>query len=234
MKPCHALVQKDFIPIRRAGRTFAKSGVAIGILMSLGALSAWAGEPPQTCTYHVYSWNAKSQTSVGHRTIRHPYSEVKGDEINPDSGCTVCEEDQVTIELPPLKPFRVCRRIAPALKAALEKLLQSGEPITEIEGYHAGRTRGPLDRNGNRTGFSSHAYGTAVDINRSRNGFYHNCYTFNPKCRLMQGGPWQPGVPGTLTVDGAIVITLKAAGFKWGGEEEGSQKDFMHVSLTGF
>lgn len=208
--------------------------VAVVIIVLLSALSAAAEQSPRTCTYHVYSWNAKSQTSVGHRTVRHPYSEVKGDEIDAASGCTVCEEDQVVIELPPIKPFRVCRKIAPALRAALETLLRAGELITEIEGYHAGRTRGSLDKNGNRTGFSSHAYGTAVDINRSKNGFYHNCYSFNPKCRLMQGGPWRPGVPGTLTADGAIVKTLKAAGFKWGGEEEGSQKDFMHISLTGF
>jgi len=210
-----------------------KTSVLIFLIL-LSACAAWSRELPETCTYHVYSWNAKTQTSVGHRTIRHPYDEIKGDEVDPASGCTVCEEDQVTIELPPLKPFRFCRNYAPVLKAALETLLRAGEPITEIDGYHAGRTRGALDKNGNRTGFSSHAYGTAVDINRNRNGFYHDCFVFNPKCRLMQGGPWRPGTSGTLTADGVIVETLKAAGFKWGGEEEGSQKDFMHISLTGF
>lgn len=219
---------------RESSSTWRSGILAAVALVLLGALAAMAGDHPLTCTYRVYAWNAKSQRAVGQRTVRHPYSEVKGDEADAASGCTVCEEDQATIELPPLKPFQVCRKIAPALKAALETLLQAGEPITEIEGYRAARTRGPLDRNGNRTAFSSHAYGTAVDINRSRNGFYHNCYAFNPKCRLMQGGPWRPGVPGTLTADGAIVNTLKAAGFKWGGEEEGSPKDFMHISLTGY
>ena len=75
---------------------------------------------------------------------------------------------------------------------------------------------------------------TAVDINRSLNGFYHDCPAFGPRCRLMQGGPWRPGVPGTLTADSPIVLVLKAAGFKWGGEEDGTQKDFMHISLTGY
>lgn len=208
--------------------------ILAGLVLAAGAIAVRAETPPRICTYQLYFWNATSQSPAGNRTVRHPYAEVSGDEVDAASGCTVCEEDQAVVHLPPLKPFRFCRKYAPALRAALERLLASGAPLFEIDGYRAGRTRGPLDAAGNRTAFSSHAYGTAVDINRSLNGFYHDCPAFSPRCRLMQGGPWRPGVPGTLTADSPIVLVLKAAGFKWGGEEDGTQKDFMHISLTGY
>ena len=77
-------------------------------------------------------------------------------------------------------------------------------------------------------------YGAAVDINRSKNGLYDKCLKFGPGCRLIQGGSWKQGEKGALTKESAIVREMKAAGFKWGGEIEGNQKDFMHFSRSGY
>ena len=106
--------------------------------------------------------------------------------------------------------------------------------IHTIEGYRVVKSRGPVDGKGNRTGFSNHSYGTAIDINSEQNGLYDNCITFGPQCRLLRGGEWRPGTQGTLDTKGDIVVQFKQEGFRWGGEIEGKQKDFMHFSLSGY
>jgi len=187
-----------------------------------------------TCTYQTFKWNVNLRGSVGHEKIHHSYNDLTPEEIDPTTGCTVCEEDQETIHIPPLTPFRVCKVFAPVVRKTLLKLIQQGEPIYEVVGYHVGRTRGQPDASGNRTEFSNHSYGIAIDINPQLNGLYDNCVRFGPNCRLIRGGPWRPGQPGTLTSESPIVKAMKAAGFRWGGEIQGNQKDFMHFSLTGY
>jgi hypothetical protein len=189
---------------------------------------------PRTCTYDVYNWNIYQKRAVNQGRVAHPYAELTSDEKDPGTGCTVCLEDQEELKVGNLPPFLACRRIAPALKAALEKLAAAGQPLLEVTAYRPGKTKNPLDKKGNRTGFSNHAYGAAVDINRSKNGLYDKCFKFGPGCRLIQGGPWRPGATGTLTKDSPIVSALREAGFKWGGEIEGQQKDFMHFSPSGY
>ncbi|MDQ7050893.1 MAG: hypothetical protein Q9M92_15725 [Enterobacterales bacterium] len=51
---------------------------------------------------------------------------------------------------------------------------------------------------------------------------------------MRKGGAWNPSQEGSLTRDHPIVLELKKAGFKWGGEIQGKQKDFMHFSPTGY
>lgn len=116
----------------------------------------------------------------------------------------------------------------------LNACCRRGETVLEITAYRPGRTRNPLDVDGNRTGFSNHAYGAAVDINRAMNGLYDNCVQFGPECRLIQGGHWIPGNPGVLDRNTPIVRGMMEAGFRWGGEIAGKQKDFMHFSFTGY
>lgn len=166
--------------------------------------------------------------------MTHPYSELTLEEIDSQTGCTVCQEDQRLIQVGNLKPFLVCNKIAVAVRDTLEKLLSAGEVVLEVTAYRPGRTRNPLDADGNRTGFSNHAYGVAIDINRAKNGLYDNCVQFGPECNLIQGGPWVQGNPGTLGTHTSIVRSMKKAGFKWGGEIAGKQKDFMHFSVTGY
>lgn len=186
------------------------------------------------CTYQVFTWNAIQKRSINFQTVQHPYGELSPEEIDPQTGCSVCSEDQEQIHIPPLKPFSVCKKIAPKVRSAIMQLMEMKAPIFSVVGYRVGKTRGDADIHGNRTRFSNHSFGIAIDLNPELNGLYHNCLTFGSKCRLIRGGAWRPGVIGTLELGGGIVMVLKAAGFLWGGEIAGKQKDFMHFSLTGY
>ncbi len=164
----------------------------------------------------------------------HPYSQLMPEEIDPATGCTVCSEDQVPVVLPRLRPFSVCYKVAPQISHVMSHLVKNGAPIHSVVGYHVIKSRGAADKDGNRTEFSNHSFGAAIDINPDLNGLYDHCVKFGPECRLLRGGAWRAGVPGTLDRDSDVVSLLKQAGFKWGGEIAGSQKDFMHFSLTGY
>jgi hypothetical protein len=172
--------------------------------------------------------------SVDRRTISHPYSELLPSERDEASGCTVCREDQVLISIPGITPVYLCHRIARKVEAALRELVEAGEHIVSLRGYTVIMSKGPLDAEGNRTQFSNHSFGAALDINRELNGLYKNCFQWGPKCKLALGGPWRPGTPGTLVRGGPIVSAMEAIGLKWGGEIAGRQKDFMHFSLSGY
>jgi hypothetical protein len=189
---------------------------------------------PLTCSYEALTWNVNLKRSVEVKTIRHPYSRLLPEELDPMTGCTVCSEDQVLIDSPPFPRFFVCHKIAPQVHAALEELKGRGAPIISIIGYHVIKSRGPIDHKGNRTGFSNHSFGAAIDINPEQNGLYDQCIQFGPDCRLIRGGERRIGVYGTLEKNDDTVRTLKSAGFRWGGEIAGKQKDFMHFSITGY
>lgn len=210
--------------------------ISFALFIALYAASIFAAPPapPQTCTYETFNWNIHQRRAVNIHTVTHAYSKLTPEEIDPQTGCTVCLEDQVLVQAGNLKPFLVCNKVADIVRDTLERLLASGKPVLEVTAYRPGRTRNPLDANGNRTGFSNHAFGAAIDINRGQNGLYDNCVQFGPRCRLIQGGHWVPGKPGTLERSSPIVRGMKEAGFKWGGEIAGRQKDFMHFSITGY
>jgi hypothetical protein len=206
------------------------------LLFVLHALLVSAGERlvPLTCTYEVLTWNVDQKRSVETKTIRHPYRDLSREEVDPLTGCTVCSEDQTRIDVSPFPVFSVCHRIAPRIHAVFEELKRKNAPIFTIIGYHVIKSRGKIDNMGNRTGFSNHSFGTAIDINSEQNGLYDRCIQFGPACRLMRGGERRIGIPGTLELHDDIVPTLKRASFRWGGEIEGNQKDFMHFSITGY
>ena len=186
------------------------------------------------CTYSTYTWNTVDKAAVNFQTVDKSYAEIAPEEIDPNTGCTVCREDQRTIDIPPLKPFKVCRVLAPRIEAVLRTLIRDGQPIDTITAYRVGKTRGDADAKGNRTRFSNHSFGIALDINAAHNGLYDRCFEFGPNCRLIQGGPWNPDEPGSLTEEGDVVRLLQSIGFKWGGRIGGRQKDFMHFSPTGY
>ncbi len=189
---------------------------------------------PSTCSYEMRVWNVNSKSSGAVIKINHPYSQFSPHEIDPVSGCTVCLEDQTMVVIPPLPPFSVCYKLAPKILSLMPELLKKGEPVHTVIGYRVIKSRGPVDRDGNRTEFSNHSFGTAVDINPEQNGLYDNCINFGAECRLLLGGQWRPGTPGTLEKNSDTVVDFKQEGFKWGGEIAGRQKDFMHFSLTGY
>lgn len=205
------------------------------IAFLLVGASALAEGAPVTCTYETYRWNIRLRQAVDFRLVRKDYSAVTAAEVDADTGCTVCEEDQVVIELDGVAPFRICRAIAPQVTAVLQHLSEREFPLFKIEGYRVGRTRGDADENGYRTRFSNHSFGIALDINPGQNGLYDGCPVFGPECRLIRGGDWNPGtIEGSILSDGDVVRLFKEAGFRWGGEIEGQQKDFMHFSPSGY
>lgn len=204
------------------------------LLLMLSSVSAQGAGTKTTCSYDVAVWNVPAKKIIGVQRVSHPYSELREEEIDYETGCTVCTEDQVTVSLPSMADFLICRKIAPEVSDTLHRLIEIGLPISSIRGYQVVRSRGAIDGNGNRTALSNHSYGTAIDINREKNGLYDNCVKFGSGCRLVLGGHWRPGVPGTLVKNGPVVRAMKELGFKWGGEIKGRQKDFMHFSLTGY
>ncbi|PCI44034.1 MAG: hypothetical protein COB41_05455 [Proteobacteria bacterium] len=206
---------------------------ALGIVLCLVIASHAFGQ--STCSYNTYQWNTKEKRAVNYQKVVHPYSQLSDEERDPITGCTVCIEDQVKISIPPVKPFYVCKVIAPEIQNILEGLIRSGESIVDVTGYRVGKTRGGVDKQGNRTKFSNHAYGVAIDINPEQNGLYDKCIEFGVGCRLIRGGRWEPGKRcESIEPDGFIVRAFKELGYLWGGEIQGRQKDFMHFSLTGY
>lgn len=186
------------------------------------------------CTYQTYSWNTHLKKAVDFQTVKKPYSSLTANEKDLLTGCTVCEEDQREIKLESLKTFKLCHVLADRISTLLKGLIEQGEPIYSVIGYRVGNTRGDINLLGLRTKFSNHSFGIALDINSQQNGLYGNCIDFSDSCRLLRGGDWKPGRRGVMTKDGVIVRALKNISFKWGGEIQGYQKDFMHFSPTGY
>jgi hypothetical protein len=193
-----------------------------------------SANPPSTCTYSTYKWSVVQKKAVDFRTVSHPYAALASYEIDKETGCTVCREDQRAIKVGDLPEVLVCKKLAGTLETQLNALVVREEPILKLVGYRVGMTRGDIDTEGNRTRFSNHSFGIAIDINDEQNGLYGNCMEFGPKCRLRKGGEWDPNIYGSLTVESEIVAAMKSLGLKWGGEIAGKQKDFMHFSPSGY
>jgi hypothetical protein len=205
------------------------------VVLLVWSCAAFAGERPVPveCTYEAEVLSGNTTTSPVKQLVRHARSEMAADETDKETGCTVCSEDQEVIDVPPIPQFSLCYKLAPLMRFVLKDFVAKGAPIHTVVGYHVIKSRGDTDPVGNRTEFSNHSYGTAFDINPDQNGLYDNCVKFGPECKLVRGGLWKPGTPGTLEKDGMIEKKLDDVGFVWGGGIEGNQKDFMHFSLTG-
>jgi hypothetical protein len=203
-------------------------------MLCLLAFASSAAHGGNLCTYTTYKWNMHDRKAVGLHKVVKPYSEVTAAETDPQTGCTVCEEDQVMLSFPGIRPFTVCKRLAPQIRKIIAGLLDRHASVRDVVGYRVGLTRGKPDKDGNRNGFSNHSFGVALDVNTMPNGLYDHCLTVSPACRLIKGGRWDPEQALSLTADSVIVRTFKSNGFKWGGEIAGWQKDFMHFSPTGY
>ncbi len=187
-----------------------------------------------TCSYTTYQWNIRLKKAVKFRRVTHAYSSLSENEINTETGCTVCQQDQMVLKIKGLPAIRVCKRLAPKIRYILSRAQHEGFVFKTITAYRVGMTKGEVDKEGNRTEFSNHSFGIAIDINAEQNGLYDHCIQFSKKCRLRKGGKWQPGVTGTLTKSSILVKLMEENGFKWGGKIKGRQKDFMHFSPTGY
>lgn len=81
------------------------------------------------------------------------------------------------------------------------------------------------------TGWSEHAYGTAIDINPIQNPYVTRAGTVLPP----SGTPWADRslrVPGMIHPNGIVVAAFTDVGWRWGGHWT-SVKDYQHLSLTG-
>lgn len=52
-----------------------------------------------SCSYTTYKWNVNLKQAVSRKRVTHPYENMQPFEIDSQTGCTVCEEDQVVIDL---------------------------------------------------------------------------------------------------------------------------------------
>jgi hypothetical protein len=204
--------------------------VLMSALILFGSPNAYA----QTCTYQTYKWNVEAKRAVERQSISKPYSSLEASERDPVTGCSVCDEDQRAVTLANGVSFKICHIIAKPITDTLNQALEEGGHIETVTAYRVGMTRGDVDENGNRTRFSNHAYGTAIDINPQNNGLYENCKSFGPQCRLRKGGAWTPHLEHGHSRNSPVVISLKEIHWRWGGEIEGRQKDFMHFSMSGY
>lgn len=200
------------------------------------------------CTYNAYAWDTRKKRSTGRFHVEKPYSEVTEDERDPNAPeCTICIEDQVIIDPKSfgvnLDPIRICHSFADKVRQALANIARSGEfDIVQLEGYRPGRTRGDVDKYGLRTRWSQHSFGSAIDINANRNAIYSNCtkkivgHASDVKgCKKGIGGAYNPEKqPRVSIVKEGVVYREMTKFWKWGGEIDGSTKDIMHFSVTGY
>lgn len=204
------------------------------VLLSVGYLTQKAhASESVSCTYETWDWDTIQKKSVNRRKVTKTKSELTAEELGSIPGCTVCEEDQVEIQIKSLPPFKVCRTFKERVSRAISSSMEKGFPVMSVVGYRVGKSKGPLNSSGQRTQFSNHSYGTAIDINSERNGLYDSCVQFSPQCRLLRGGEYRQGAAGTITKASEMYKLMVIEGFKWGGEIDGKQKDFMHFSPSG-
>lgn len=227
---------------------------ALALIVSLALLAPTDPPPvdrevPKTCTYKTYQWSTVKKKSVNRRRVKKAYADLTPEEKAPGfktNGCSVCEEDQVTVAVNGLPEIKVCWYYAPKVKEALEALqADKGFKIQELVGYRCGQTRGKIV-DGNRTEFSNHSFGTAIDINSRTNGLYRRCDLKGKapttaadikRCKKGMGGAWNPDKNRKVTItptSKAYELFTQLVGWKWGGEIDGRLKDFMHFSVDGF
>lgn len=204
----------------------------VWLVLLIISLSTSIGQ--DNCSYTTYKWNVNQRKAVQFENIKHSKNGLTKVEVDSITGCTVCREDQVEVSIGDIPPFFVCKKFAPVISQIIQQLYDEGFPLYKIVAYRVGMTKGDVDPQGNRTRFSNHSYGIAIDINEDQNGLYDHCVSFGPQCRLRKGGKWDPKIKGSLTANSRAVKLMKKMGFKWGGEIAGRQKDFMHFSLTGY
>jgi len=184
------------------------------------------------CTYTATVWNTIARRTTRTLSVDKPRSELTPAETGP-SGCTPCEQDQVSVRLDATLELTLCRHVLPAVMPAIAEALRAGARIESVLGYRPSISKGVANAAGERTELSLHAFGAALDVNTEHNGLYGQCIAWSPGCVLMKGGPWDPSHPLSLHPEHPLVQAMAKVGWGWGGELEGNQKDFMHFSPTG-
>ncbi|MBU0505772.1 M15 family metallopeptidase [bacterium] len=201
-------------------------------LLTLIFLLPFQAVANDTCSYTYTVWNTAQKRTVMKQKITKLRSELTEAEKGPFN-CTICKEDQEIVTLDNDASMKLCRHVAEKIKGALNQVLKEGYDIQSLVGYRPSKSRGPVDAKGNRTQFSQHAFGVAVDVNQEFNGLYTNCQEWGPTCKLIKGGTYDPKKPLAITAKSPIIPAMEKAGLKWGGFRKDSLKDFMHFSPDG-
>jgi hypothetical protein len=186
-----------------------------------------------TCRYEYTIWNTNKRAVSDRRTVTKDRALLSDEERGP-LGCTPCREDQAAVTLRNGLRFLACAKIAAPLTEALDHAIERGQEVRTVVGYRPQMSRGPADKDGNRTQLSNHSFGVAIDVNEMQNGLYDRCAAWSPACRLIKGGAYRPGEKGSIVAESPLVAALEAIGLRWGGQIAGGQKDFMHFSPTGY
>lgn len=220
------------------------------IAIGLAALAFWVrfgGQRPQRpqssrCEYSTYAWDTERGRSTDHEDVNKPFSAVTGDEVSStDPRCTICESDQVLVELDGVPPFEICWVYVDEVVDAFLEAQRNGFIFEEVEGYRPGRTGGRTDSRGVRTEYGEHAYGLALDINGDFNGMYRcRVDPSDPErvraCRLAHGGEYRPEryPRRSIVRGGPLYRALTRRGWVWAGDEyeELGYLDIMHFRRT--
>lgn len=202
------------------------------------------------CSFKESRWNKQTGSSEIFRTVKNEsYTEIIASDPNYvskiDPRCSVCEEDQVNIDING-QSTKICWAYAEQVTKILNEATNNGYQIKTLVGYRPLRSAGDTDEQGFYIGVGGHFYGMAIDINSSDNGLYNNCkswdYTNKPKgplpntCTLSAGGAWNPITkPNSSIYPGSFIHgAFISSGWKWGGTDMGSQRDMMDFSIYGY
>src|SRR5512135_13198 len=94
-----------------------RGNICSRLLLALAiATAAGSAAAESQCTYSTYKWNVNIRRAVEPRMVTKPMSNLTDAEKDPVTGCTVCLEDQVKMSFPGLRPFLVCKKLAPSVE----------------------------------------------------------------------------------------------------------------------
>lgn len=121
------------------------------------------------------------------------------------------------------KTLTVNQFLAEDVKKIFQEIFEDSSkfPIKSVGGY--------CWRNTAFGNVSQHSYGTCIDINPDENYY---CYAADGA--PITGTHWKPYEdPYSIVPDGAVVASFAKYGWTWGGNWDGTLKDYMHFTYLG-
>ena len=70
----------------------------------------------EQCTYETWDWDSVQKKSVNHRKVSKLKSELTKEERGETDKCTVCEEDQIEVQIESLPSFKICKQLEDKMK----------------------------------------------------------------------------------------------------------------------
>ena len=138
----------------------------------------------------------------------------------------------------------VAASVAKTVQAAFKAAFDAGYPIKSMRPvrYFGGDDDKSMDENNTSafncrnvaggSSWSQHSYGSAIDINPVENPYINRAGRVSPSAGEAYVDRARTDTPSLLTAESVLVVSLKAAGWGWGGEWS-SLKDYQHFSASG-